>query len=331
MVEFKVGIIGAGNIAGKVADTLNKVDGICPYAIASRDINKANEFGDKHNIEKRYGSYEELVNDADVELVYIATPHSFHAEQAKLALNANKPVLVEKAFTCDAKSAEEVINLAKEKKLFCGEAMWIRFLPMYKILLDMLGKGLIGKVQYLTCSLGYDLKEKERLTNPELGGGALLDLGVYVINLANMIFRQPPASISTSCLKSNTGVDVQETLQFNYNGGASANALVTMSYQPDNSAKIYGTNGYIEIKNINCPEIITVFTKNNVPTTQVRVSEKQISGYEFEFIATRDAVIIGKAEFASMPQSETLWTMLFMDNLRKNWAAAQSAPAPKDN
>ena len=329
MVEFKVGIIGAGVIAGRIADTLNQVDGICPYAIGSRDIDKANAFGDEHNIEKRYGSYEELVNDPDVELVYVATPHAFHAEQAKLALNAGKPVLVEKSFTCDGASAEEVINLAREKKLFCGEAMWIRFLPMYKIVMDMIDKGMIGAVHSMTCTLGYDLREKERLNKPELGGGALLDLGVYAINLADLIFRQPPISIGTSVIKSEaTGVDTQETIQLNYKGGASAYAFITMNFKPDNNARIYGTKGHIEIVNMNNPEEIRLFSKDNTPAAVVKVSDKQITGYEYEFLAARDAVIIGKTEFASMPLAETLWIMKFMDNLRNGWAKQGQGSTP---
>ena len=154
MIEFKVGILGAGKIAGVIADTLNKLDAFCPYAIASRDIDRANEFGDTYNIEKRYGSYEELVNDPDVELIYIATPHSHHAEQAKMCINAGKPVLVEKAFTADMESAIEVMKLSEDKNVFCGEAMWIRFLPMYLRLIDIIEKGTIGKVNTITCILG---------------------------------------------------------------------------------------------------------------------------------------------------------------------------------
>ncbi len=318
MIDFKVGILGAGKIAGVIADTLNKLDAFCPYAIASRDLNRANEFGDTYNIEKRYGSYEELVNDPDVELIYIATPHSHHAEQAKMCLNAGKPVLVEKAFTTDAESAIEVMKLSEEKNIFCGEAMWIRFLPMYVRLLDIIEKGTIGRINTITCSLGYDLREKERVVKPELGGGALLDLGVYPINLFTMIFNAPPASIGTSCVKLDTGVDAQEVLQFNYKKGGSAHAFVTMMFNADNNAVIYGDKGFIEVKNINCPEEIIVHDHKK-PIASIKIPEKQISGYEYEFIAARDAIITGKFETPLMPHRDTINIMTLMDSLKKNW------------
>ena len=304
MIEFKVGILGAGKIAGVVADTLNKLDAFCPYAIASRDIDKANEFGDTYNIEKRYGSYEELANDPDVELIYIATPHSHHAEQAKMCINAGKPVLVEKAFTSDMESAIEVMKLSEDKGVFCGEAMWIRFLPMYLRLIDIIEKGTIGKVNTITCSLGYDLRKKERVVKPELGGGAMLDLGVYPINLFTMIYNAPPASIGTSCV--------------NYKAGGSAHAFVTMMFKADNNAVIYGDKGYIEVKNINNPEEIIVYDREKA-IADIKPPEKQISGYEYEFIAARDAIITGKFETDLMPHKDTINIMTLMDNLRKNW------------
>lgn len=318
MIEFKVGILGAGRIAETIADTLNKLDAFCPYAIASRDINKANEFGDKYNIEKRYGSYEELAADPDVELIYIATPHSFHAEQAKMCINAGKPVLVEKAFSNDAASTIEVLKLSEEKKVFCGEAMWIRYLPMYQRLLEIINRGVIGHVYSVNCSLGYDLRKKERVIDPKLAGGALLDLGVYPINLFSMIFRQSPATIGTSCAKLETGVDAQEVLQFNYKNGATAYAFITMMYNAENNVTIYGDKGYIQVININCPEKVKVFN-NETEVASYEIPENQISGYEYEFIAARDAIITGKVETPVMPHAETYRIMEFMDTLRKKW------------
>lgn len=237
MINFKVGIMGAGKIAGVIADTLKDLDAFEAYAIASRDTEKAAAFAKEHGVTKYYGSYEELVADPDVELIYIATPHSHHAEHAKLCLNAGKPVLVEKAFSYNAATTEEVLNLAKEKNLFCGEAMWIRFMPMYRLMAEYIQKGAIGRVNNITCSLGYSLLREERLTKPELAGGALLDLGVYPLNLISMIYGSEPPMIGSTCAKLDTGVDAQEALQISYKGGRCANAFVTMMYQPDNNAK----------------------------------------------------------------------------------------------
>lgn len=319
MINFRVGILGAGKIAGIIADTLNKLDAFEPYAIASRDIDKANEFGDKYNIEKRYGSYEELANDPDVELIYIATPHSHHAEQAKMCLNAGKPILVEKAFSYNAATTEEVLNLAKEKKLFAGEAMWIRFLPMYKLMIEYIQRGAIGKVYNITCSLGYDLRTKERVAKPELAGGALLDLGVYPINLISMIYGMDPAAIASTCVRLETGVDAQNILQFSFKGGISATAFTTMMYKADNKAFIYGDRGYIEIDNINCPESFRIYHGDGKLVAETKIPEKQISGYEFEFLAAREAIILGNPEFKEMPHSETVRIMKLLDALRNTW------------
>ncbi len=319
MLDFRVGIMGAGKIAGIVADTLNQLNQFTPYAIASRDINKANSFGEKYNIEKRYGSYEELVNDPDVELIYIATPHSEHAAQAKMCLEAGKPVLVEKAFSYDSVTTAEVLNLAHEKNIFCGEAMWIRFLPMYRMLLQQLEQGVIGRVTGLTCSLGYDLRNKARVLSPELAGGSLLDLGVYPINLASMLFGTEPVSITSSCAKLETGVDGQSTILIHFKGARSATLFTTMMYKPDNNARIYGEKGYIEIDNINNPEAFRIYHGDHNLVFEAKKPDRQISGYEYEFLAAREAIIVGANECREMPHQETLRIMRICDGLRKTW------------
>lgn len=320
MINFKVGILGAGRIAGTIADTLNKMDAFEPYAIASRDLNKANEFGDKYEIEKRYGSYEELINDPDVELIYIATPHSHHAEQAKMCINAGKPVLVEKAFSYNHDTAAEVFKLSEEKKVFCGEAMWMRYLPIYKALYDTLSQNVIGRLNGITCSLGCDLKEKERIITPELAGGALLDLGVYPINLMLMFFGRIPSNITSTCIRHKNGVDMQEIINFNYPEGQLGTALVTAMYTPDNNARLYGTTGYVEIENILNPKQIRIYRADGSLGATMDCPEKQISGYEFEFIAARNAIILGNVETPEATHQYTLSVMKICDTLRNAWS-----------
>lgn len=319
MINFKVGIMGAGRIAGIIADTLKELDAFEAYAIASRDLDRATAFGKDHNITKCYGSYEELAADPDIELIYIATPHSNHAELAKLCLNAGKPVLVEKAFSYDAKTTEEVLKLSEEKGIFCGEAMWIRFMPMYHLMTEYIQKGVIGRVTNITCSLGYYLLKDKRVTSPELAGGALLDLGVYPLNLISMFYGPESPMLGSTCAKLDTGVDAQETLQFAYKGGRCANAFITLMYQADNNAKIYGERGYIEIDNINCPETFRIYNLDRKLVLETKKPEKQTTGYEFEFMEARDAIILGKTECPQMPHSETLRIMQICDSLRKTW------------
>lgn len=319
MINFKVGILGAGNIAGTVVETLKKLDSFEVYAIASRDIKKAEDFGERHGIEKRYGSYEELIADPDVELIYIATPHSNHAEIAKKCILAGKPSLVEKAFSYNADSAEEVLKLSEERNVFCGEAMWIRYMPVYKFLSEKIKEGIIGDIQQIDCSLGYDIRDKERMIKPELAGGVLLDLGVYPINLFTMIYLMAPENMIASCMKAPTGVDAQFSLTMIFPKGKIGTTLVTMLYKADNSARIYGSKGYIIIDNINCPNVIQVFARNGEKAGELSVNDKQISGYEFEFLAARQAIITGKYETPEMPHKETVRILKICDNLRKSW------------
>lgn len=176
---MKVGIIGAGNIAGSMAATLNAMEEAVCYAIASRDLKKAEDFAEKYGIEKAYGSYEELVEDREVDIVYIATPHSHHYEHAKLCIEHGKHVLCEKAFTVNAAQAEELFKLAAEKKVLITEAIWTRYMPYRKVVNDLLAEDVIGEVCTLTANLCYPISQVERIIRPELAGGALLDGGIY--------------------------------------------------------------------------------------------------------------------------------------------------------
>lgn len=318
MINFKVGILGAGSIAGTIAQTLNELDAFEPYAIASRDSKKAEAFGDKYNINKRYGSYEELLADPDVELVYIATPHAFHAQQAKMCIEAGKPCLVEKAFTHNAATAEEVFELSESKNVFCAEAMWTRCLPMYHLIMEALDKGVIGRVAHISTSLGFKLDTNERIVQPALAGGALLDLGVYPLNYLTMLAGAAPNAITSTCMRLESGVDGQETLMLRFPEGKSATALVTTLFEADNNAVVYGTTGYMVIENVLNPERFYVY-QNGKQLINITKPETQISGYEYEFIAARNAIILGKYELAEMPHTETLRILRLMDGLRNAW------------
>ena len=192
-------------------------------------------------------------------------------------------------------------------------------MPMYRLMAEYIQTGAIGRVNNITCSLGYSLLREERLTKPELAGGALLDLGVYPLNLISMIYGSEPPMIGSTCAKLDTGVDAQEALQISYKGGRCANAFVTMMYQPDNNAKIYGDRGYIEIDNINCPETFRIYNQDHKLVLETKKPDKQTTGYEFEFIAARDAIIVGQTECPEMPHAETLRIMQICDSLRNTW------------
>ena len=197
--QKRIAIMGAGNIAGIMAKTIKKMKHVKCYAIASRDLGRAKEFAKKYGVKKAYGSYEEMVQDSKIDLVYIATPHSEHYQNMKLCIEYGKPVLCEKAFTANAEQAEEVFRLAKEKGVFVTEAIWTRYMPFLSSIRGILSSGIIGTPSMLTCNLGYHLVHVPRMMQPELAGGALLDLGVYTLNFASMLFGDiffPKSSIS---------------------------------------------------------------------------------------------------------------------------------------
>ena len=199
MGKLNLAVLGAGNIAETMARTIQGLDDVCAYAVASRDQKKAQEFADKYGFKKVYGSYEEMLADPEVGLVYVATPHSHHYDHCKLCIEAGKPVLCEKAFTANAEQAEELLALAKEKKVFITEAIWTRYMPFLKTMKDVIESGIIGKPCLLTGNLGYTLDHVARMQDPALAGGSLLDLSVYALNFASIIFGTEVLKMSSVC------------------------------------------------------------------------------------------------------------------------------------
>lgn len=326
--QFKLGIIGAGNIAGVMARTVNRMQGVQCYAVASRSLARAEEFGSKYNVEKCFGSYEEMLQDEKVDLVYIATPHSEHYENAKLCIRYQKPMLCEKAFTANAAQAEEILALAKKEGVFITEAMWIRYMPMYQTIKEVLESGVIGEVRMVSANLGYAIEGKERLVKPELAGGALLDLGVYPINFASMILGTDVESIDSSCDLLPSGVDRQESITLHYHSGAMAVLHASMSVVSDRIGGIFGTKGYVVVENINNFESMTVYNGAHEKIAYYE-APKQISGYEYEVEACIEALKAGEKQCSQMPHEETLRIMYLMDELRRQWGVVYPCDTQK--
>lgn len=257
--KFNVGIMGAGNIAGVMADTLNKMTGVRLYAVASREKVKADVFAGKYGCKKAYGSYEELVTDKKVDLIYIATPHSEHFANARLCIEHGKPVLCEKAFTANAAQAEELIKLSEEKGVFLAEAIWTRYMPMLATIREVLGSGVIGEPKTLTANLGYVIDNVPRLQEPALAGGALLDVGVYTLNFALMLFGGNIDKVVSNCTYTKTGVDEQNSITLQYKDGKVAHLNSSIVSQSDRKGIIYGTKGFAVVENINNFASITVY------------------------------------------------------------------------
>lgn len=311
-------ILGLGNIAQKMAETVNRMEDVTLYGVAARDINKAVNFAKRFGVKKAYGTYEDLINDKEIDLIYIATPHAYHYEQVKMCLEKGKPVLCEKAFTLNRKQAEELVALAREKQVFLCEAMWVRFMPMAKKLQEILQKDLIGEIISVNANLGYELTGKERLVEMVLGGGALLDVGIYPLTFATMVLGYDISYLSTAVVKLASGVDAQETIALTYSNGALANLYATMLGATDRKGMIYGTKGYIEVENINCFEAIRVYdAKHNC--IQEIACEEQITGYEYEVQACMQAIADGAVECEEMPHALTITMMGIMDQIRRQW------------
>ena len=315
---MRIGIIGAGHIAGKVSKTLRQMDEVRCYAVAARELWRAAAFAGENGFEKSYGSYEALVRDPEVELVYVATPHSFHYPHVKLALEHGKHVLCEKSFMLNAREAEELTTLARQKGLLLAEAIWTRYMPFSKTIKEVVDSGVIGNARMLSANLGYAVDWKERLIKPELGGGALLDLGVYCLNFALMYFGSDIADIRTACVKGESGVDMQETIALIYRDGRIANLHATAWCATDRQGVISGDKGFLVVDNINNPTSATAWDRYGQQLGHWEAPAR-ISGFEYEFLACRDAIAAGQCETADMPHGETLKVMRLMDALRAQW------------
>lgn len=315
---FKVGIIGAGWIAEKMAQALAPLPDIETNAIASRSIDKAQAFAQEHNIPKAYGSYKEMVADSDIDLVYIATPHSHHFEHAMLALDHGKPTLVEKAFTANAAEAEKLIGTAREKGLFITEAIWTRYMPLSHKVKEIMESGIIGDPRIITATLCYMMEDKERIVRADLCGGALLDLGVYALNFARMYFGTEIVRTVSNCHLGPTGMDMHECISLSYADGKMANLQSGALCLNDRQGIISGTEGYIRIDNINCPECIEVW-RNYELVERYTKPDDMINGYEYQVIECRRCIEGGLKESPMMPHRETIDIMKQMDALRKEW------------
>lgn len=315
---MKIGIIGAGHIAEVVAPTLVAMEGIECYAVSSRSLEKAAAFAEKFGFEKAYGSYEEMLGDPNVELVYVATPHSHHYDHMMLCIQNGKNILCEKAFTLNAAQAEKIRSAAAEKGVFVAEAIWTRYMPSRKVIQEVLESGIIGKPNTLTGNLSYVIAHKERIFNPALAGGALLDIGIYGLNFALMHFGTDIERVESSVKMLDTGVDAMETITIFYKDGRMAVLTHSIYCRSDRKGIIHGDKGYMVVENINNPQTLTVFDANDQQVAFYDFSD-QISGYEFQFAEAAACIAAGKTEAISMPMEETVYVMGFMDELRRQW------------
>ena len=314
---YKVGILGCGQIASVMADSLKKLPNHQVAAVASRSIEKATDFAKKHCRKAvPLGSYEDLIYE-DLDLIYIATPNNCHFDNALMCIRGGKNVLIEKPFAMNLEQTENIFREAINHDVFVSEAMWTSFMPIHKTILKWIDEGRIGHVKYISSNLGYDIATRERLVSPELGGGAYLDLGVYPTNLAVSILGEKLVPTSCYARRINTGVekDIFYTLETE-DRSAIAASYVTMCAATDKGGDIIGDKGRIRIENINNYERAALYDLNHEVVDFVERSEDELTGYALEVKACTDAIRAGRIQTAEQPWSKTSAIMSLGDRLR---------------
>jgi len=313
------GILSTGKIAGSFAADFQYVDGAELAAVGSRSLSKARRFAAAHKISKYYGSYEELAADPEVDIIYIATPHIFHFDNARLCLNAGKGVLCEKSFTINSVEAESLIEMARNNRLFLMEAMWTRFQPIMVKLRQLITEGFIGELQQLEANIGFKprFNRKSRLFDLALGGGALLDIGIYAVSLASMLFGKP-LKISSTVHIGKTGADEQENILLEYTQNRTANLFASIRTAVAGEAIITGSRGRIRLQGpLYRPAGFTL----SVLGEKDSVFEAPLkgNGLHYQVLEIMRSLRENEIENTIMPLNESLQIMQTMDELRKQW------------
>jgi predicted dehydrogenase len=309
------GILGAGGIARlQVADMQRH--GFTVAAVAARDLAKAQAFADEFGVPAAYGSYAQLAADPDIDAIYVATVHPTHAAAARLALEGGKHVLVEKPFTMDAAEARSLVDLAAAKSLVILEAMWTRWLPHMVRIREILAEGLLGDVRAVLADHDQKNEHVERMFNPELGGGALLDLGIYPVSFAWDVLGAPDTILAHGTLTP-AGVDRETAIILGYPSGAHAVLQTQMSGAGPNRAAIVGTDGRIEIDSVWYN--VVGFTRYDAAGTVVERFDEKVAGrgMHFQVAELERLVASGRLEGDILPPSETVGIMATLDEVRR--------------
>lgn len=318
---IKWGILGCGGIANTFARAVKEAvpEGTL-VACAARSEDRARSFADKYGIEKHYGSYQELVNDPDVDAVYVATPHSHHHEQTLLSLNSGKHVLCEKALAINSKEVEEMFALANEKGLFLMEAMWMRFLPAMRYLRDYLKKGELGDVKAVSADFSFagNSDPQRRLLNPALAGGALLDVGIYPLSFALMILGDEPEKVTGEAHLGKTGVDEHNSFTLEYSDGVKASCTSSVVKDGSKAARVECTGGVIDIPLFWRAQKLLISKAGSEGPEEVPLPF-DCNGFEYEVRDAIDSIKEGKTECDTMPAALSKKTMKVMDSLRQQW------------
>jgi len=320
MKKIRWGILGTGLIATKFTIALNSMEDSIVRAVSSRSFDRAEKFAKEFKIEKAYGSYEALINDPDIDVVYIALPHTEHKKMAKVCLENRKAVLCEKPMTINSKETEELIEIAGQNKVFLMEAMWTKFLPATQKIKKWIDDGLIGKVLNIKASFGYrfEFDINSRVYNPDLGGGALLDVGIYPITYATYLLGRLPDKIISSAVIGKSRVDEQNIIIFRYEDGVLANLDSAVSAEIGTDALIVGEKGYIRVDKFYTADSAYLYD-NDHQCIDSFMEPFKANGYEYEAAEVNRCIREGLYESPVNPLKSTLDIMKLMDEIRSQW------------
>ncbi|MBR2529374.1 MAG: Gfo/Idh/MocA family oxidoreductase [Oscillospiraceae bacterium] len=319
---MKWGILATGSIAKKFASTIlaMKDEGEALVAVGSRSLEKAKAFAEEHRIPTCYGSYQELAQAPDVEAVYVATPNNLHYENCRMCLLAGKHVLCEKPFTLRPEQAEELYSLAKEKGLFLMEAFWIRLLPLYDALIPMLRDGRIGEIREIRVQYGFTSQgaRRERKFRSELGGGALLDIGIYNLGFLQMVTGTAPLSFSTQTLRLNEfRTDAYSDITLVYANGCTAHSIQTIGQELERNALITGTLGTVFLEDFQHAVQMTIKVQGQEEETLTYPMD--INGFEYEIREASRCAAMGKFCSDIYPPKDSIALSQLLFDIRQSW------------
>lgn len=320
MKVIKWGIIGTGTISTTFATALNSMENTKLVGVASRSLSKAKDFAEKFQLEKAFGSYEDIVKDADIDVIYIGTPHTEHKANAELCIKNGKAVLCEKPFTINVHESEYLISLAKEHKVFIMEAMWTKFLPTTIKVKQWIKEGRIGKVKHIRANTGYraSFDANSRLYSPDLGGGALLDVGIYPITYVVHMLDCLPDEVIGSAEFGITNVDEQNVIILKYKDGIIADLSSSVATELGHDAMIIGEKGKIVVPKFWYTEEAYLYNDKNELIESFKQPHLK-NGYEYEAYEVNNCLRESKLESDKLPLKDTLEIMRIMDNIRADW------------
>lgn len=320
MKTIRWGIIGTGNIASQFATALKGMEDTEIAAVASRSLEKAEQFARKFSAQRAYGSYEELAADERIDAVYIATPHTEHLKNSELCIKHKKAVLCEKPITLNSKDTKYLMDLAKEHQVFLMEAMWTKFLPVTNQVKKWVAEGKIGSIKRMDIGFGFSnpIDYTHRTFNYDLAGGALLDMGIYPITYAIDIMGALPVKIESYASFLENGVDEHNLTMFQFENGAIASLSSALSVNVGKSAVIVGDKGKIEVDEFWYAKEAKVYDNGGNLIDTFKAAER-INGYEYEAYEVNQCIREGKLESNRLPLKDTLEIMEIMDGIRNKW------------